>query len=406
MSSPTFNALRFRALGPASASGPRNQHRGRPTQSGALLYRRRFGWRVADQQQRDQLDPVFDNEGSYSIGTVALDPKNPSTVWVGTGENNSQRSVSWGDGIYRSDDNGRTWRNLGSEDSSTSPNRDRSAGFERGIGCVARAVVGCGRRARHFQNHRRRQDLEERPENQREHRRDGYRAGSDESRYADRGQLPAASPPVDADRRRAESAIYKSDDAGEHWRRIRSGLPQGDIGRIGLTYSPAQRSCSTPRSKAANNQSAIYRSADGGESWERRAAFEGIPMYYGQIVADPKDPEKFYFGDTNMRVSDDGGRTLRALGDRNKHVDSHTIWIDPQHTDHLLVGCDGGLYESYDGGQFWEYKPNLPTLQFYDVEVDNSKPYYYVYGGTQDNASLGGPHAIAAPTAFRIRIGS
>ncbi len=120
-------------------------------------------------------------------------------------------------------------------------------------------------------------------------------------------------------------------------------------------------------------------------------ALESIPMYFGQIIADPKDPLKIYAGDVNFRVSDDGGKTLRVLGDRNKHVDSHTVWIDPARTSHLLVGCDGGVYESYDGGDYWQFKANLPTLQFYDVDADNSKPFYYVYGGTQDNASLGGP---------------
>ena len=116
-------------------------------------------------------------------------------------------------------------------------------------------------------------------------------------------------------------------------------------------------------------------------------------MYYGQIVADPKNPEKFYAADTNFRVSDDGGRTIRVLGDRNKHVDSHTIWVDPRNTDHIFVGCDSGIYESYDGGQFWQFKANLPTLQFYDVDIDYAKPFYNVYGGTQDNFSWGGPAA-------------
>ncbi len=106
-----------------------------------------------------------------------------------------------------------------------------------------------------------------------------------------------------------------------------------------------------------------------------------------------RTPEKFYAADTSFRVSDDGGRTIRALGDRNKHVDSHTIWVDPRNTDHIFVGCDGGVYESFDGGQFWQFKANLPTLQFYDVDVDYAKPFYHVYGGTQDNFSWGGPAA-------------
>lgn len=394
MSTATFNGLRLRSIGPAAASGRVTAFAVNPENPVQYFVAVASGgvWKTSN--NGITWTPVFDNEGSYSIGTVTLDPKNPNTVWVGTGENNSQRSVSWGDGVYRSDDGGRTWRNLGLK---TSGHIARIVIDPRDSNVVYVASQGPlwapGGDRGVFKTT------------------DGGKTWKNVLTISETtGVTDIAMDPTNPDRLLAasyqrarhqwtlidggpESGIYKSDDAGNTWQRIRGGLPMGDLGRIGLAFSPAQPHLVYAKIEAANNQSAIYRSVDSGESWERRVAFEGTPMYYGQIIADPKNPDKFYTGDTNLRVSEDGGRTLRPLGDRNKHVDSHTVWIDPRNTDHIYVGCDGGIYESYDGGQFWEFKANLPTLQFYDVDVDYAKPFYNVYGGTQDNASLGGPSA-------------
>ncbi|HTS78230.1 MAG TPA: hypothetical protein VMG40_18605 [Bryobacteraceae bacterium] len=389
-----FSGLRLRSIGPASASGRVTSFAVNPENPAEYYVGVASGgvWKTLN--NGITWTPVFDNEGSYSIGTVTLDPKNPSTVWVGTGENNSQRSVSWGDGIYRSDDGGRSWRHLGLENSqhiariAIDP-RDSSVVYVASQG----PLWSSGGDRGVFKTT------------------DGGKTWKNVLTISENtGVTDIAIDPTDPDRLLAasyqrarrqwtlidggpESEIYKSDDAGKTWRRVRAGLPQGDVGRIGVTFSPAQAHLVYAKIEASNNQSGFYVSHDSGESWERRAAFEGTPMYYGQIIADPKNPEKFYAGDTNFRVSDDGGRTVRILGDRNKHVDSHTIWIDPRNTDHIFVGCDGGVYESWDGGQFWNFKANLPTLQFYDVDVDYAKPFYNVYGGTQDNFSWGGPSA-------------
>ena len=389
-----FSGLRLRSIGPASASGRVTSFAVNPENSAQYFVGVASGgvWRTVN--DGITWTPVFDNEGSYSIGTVTLDPKNPSTVWVGTGENNSQRSVNWGDGIYRSDDGGRSWRNLGLKNSQHIARividpRDSnvvyvasqgplwSSGGDRGVfkttdgGKTWKNVLTISENTGAT-------DIAIDPMNPDRLLAASYQRARHQWTLIDGGP---------------ESAIYKSGDAGNTWKRIRAGLPQGDLGRIGIAFSPAEPHLVYAKIEAANNQSAFYRSLDSGESWERRAAFEGTPMYYGQIIADPKNPEKFYAGDTNLRVSDDGGRTVRPLGDRSKHVDSHTVWIDPRNTDHLLVGCDGGIYETYDGGQFWAFKANLPTLQFYDVDVDYAKPFYNVYGGTQDNSSVGGPSA-------------
>ena len=389
-----FGGLRLRSIGPASASGRVTSFAVNPENPAQYFVGVASGgvWKTVN--NGITWTPVFENEGSYSIGTVTLDPKNPSTVWVGTGENNSQRSVNWGDGIYRSDDSGRSWRNLGFKDSQHIARividpRDSNVVYVASQGPLwspggDRGVFKTTDGGKTWKNvltiseYTGVTDIAIDPSNP-----DRLLAASYQ-RQRHQWTLIDGGP---------ESAIYKSDDAGGSWKRIRAGLPQGDLGRIGISFSPAQPRLVYAKIEASNNQSAFYRSTDSGESWERRAAFEGTPMYYGQIVADPKNPEKFYAADTNFRVSDDGGRTIRVLGDRNKHVDSHTIWVDPRNTDHIFVGCDGGIYESYDGGQFWQFKANLPTLQFYDVDVDYAKPFYNVYGGTQDNFSWGGPTA-------------
>ena len=188
-----------------------------------------------------------------------------------------------------------------------------------------------------------------------------------------------------------ESAIYKSTDAGATWNRLRAGLPPGDMGRIGLAISPVDSNVIYATIESGDRRGGIFRSNDRGGSWEKRNDFDAGAMYYARIVADPKDVDRIYIMNVFLMVSDDGGRTVRRLGERSKHVDNHEIWIDPGNTDHYLVGCDGGVYESHDRGLNWHFKANLPIPQFYDITTDNATPFYNVYGGTQDNYSFGGP---------------
>ena len=337
--------------------------------------------------------PVFDNEESYSIGFVTLDPKNPSTVWVGSGENNSQRSVSWGDGVYRSDDDGRTWRNMGLKKSEHIARilidpRDSNVVFVASQG----PLWGPGGERGLFKST------------------DGGKTWKNILTISENtGVTDLIFEPGNPDvmyaaayqRRRhvwtlidggPESAIYKSTDAGATWNKLRGGLPGGDVGRIGLGVSPAKPSLIYAEIEAANQGGGVYASEDRGATWEKRDTFtSSSPQYYSTIFVDPKNAERIYVMDTNIMTSDDGGRTERTLGTRSKHVDNHVVWIDPDETDHLMVGCDGGLYESFDRGESWIFKENLPLGQFYDVTADSSAPFYYVYGGTQDNSSVGGP---------------
>jgi photosystem II stability/assembly factor-like uncharacterized protein len=336
--------------------------------------------------------PIFDDQGSYSIGTVVLDPKNPSTVWVGTGENNSQRSVGYGDGVYRSDDGGKTWKHLGLK---RSEHIGKIALDPRNSQVVYVAAQG-----------------------------PLWGPGGDRGLYksSDGGQTwekllnisentgvtdfildprnPDTIIAAAYQRRRhvwtlinggPESALHKSTDGGKTWRKLKQGLPNVELGRIGLAYAPTNPDIIYATIEAADKQGGIFRSLDRGETWEKRNDFDQQAQYYGQIDVDPVNPERIYVQNVLIQISDDGGKTLRPLGEKYKHVDSHVIWIDPKDPSFYRVGCDGGIYESFDRAANWRMIDNLPVTQFYDVTCDHQVPFYHVYGGTQDNNTLGGP---------------
>ncbi len=392
MSSGTFSGLKFRSIGPAVTSGRVNGFAVDPNDRAKYYVAVASGgvWKTVN--AGTTWTPVFDTQGSYSIGAIALDPNNSATVWVGTGEYNAQRSVGYGDGVYRSDDGGKSWKNMGLKTSEhigkiVIDPRDSnvvfvaaqgplwSAGGERGLykttdgGKTWKAVITVSENTGVT-------DVVMDPSNP-------------DTMYAAAWQ-----------RRRhfytlvnggPESAMYKSTDGGNTWTKLRSGLPPGDLGRIGIDVSPVDTNIVYATVEASGNLSGIFRSKDRGATWEKMSPNIAQAMYYGQVIADPKDVDRVYIPNVIFQVSDDGGRTQKPLGERLKHVDNHAIWIDPKNTDYYLVGSDGGIYESFDRGENWNFKANLPVAQFYDVAVDNNAPFYYIYGGTQDNNSLGGP---------------
>jgi photosystem II stability/assembly factor-like uncharacterized protein len=392
LSPQSLTGLRLRGIGPALTSGRVVDLAVHPADHHHYYVAAASGgvWKTIN--SGTTWTPVFDAQGSYSIGCLALDPKDPSVVWVGTGENNSQRSVSYGDGVYKSVDGGKSWRKVGLEKSEhigrilIDP-RNSDVVYVAAQGPLwgpggDRGLYKSGDGGKTWKN------ILQISEN------------TGVTDLAIDHQNPDILYAASWQRRRhvftlinggPESAIYKSTDAGATWNKLRSGLPNGDLGRIGLAVSPVDPNVVYATIEATGNLSGIFRSSDKGATWVRMNPSIAQGMYYGQIICDPKDVDRIYVPNVIMMVSDDGGRTLRPLGERSKHVDNHAIWINPNNTNHYLVGCDGGVYESFDRGQYWHFKANLPIAQFYDVTVDQAAPFYHVYGGTQDNFSLGGP---------------
>ncbi len=390
----TFAGLALRGIGPAVTSGRIVDVAIHPDQPSVWWVASASGGVWKSDNAGTTWTPVFDGQGSYSIGCLAIDPGNPNVVWVGTGENNSQRSVSYGDGVYKTEDGGKTWTDLGLKDSQhigkiVIDPRDTDVVYVAAQGPL-------------------------------------WNAGGDRGLYKttdggaswtkvldiskDTGVTDIAMDPRDPDtlyaasyqrRRRVwtlidggpESAIYKSTDAGAHWKKLTNGLPMTDMGRIGLAVAPSEPDVVYATIEAARDAGGLYRSTDRGESWEMRSDYlSSSPQYYQELFVDPQDADRVYSMDTFMMVTDDGGASFHPAGEHDKHVDNHALWIDPENSDHLINGNDGGLYESFDRAQTWTFFPNLPVTQFYKLGLDNAKPFYNVYGGTQDNFSLGGPN--------------
>jgi len=393
MSSSTFSGLELRSIGPAINSGRVSDLAVHPDAHHIVYMATASGnlWKTVN--AGITWEPIFDKEGSYAIGCVTLDPTNPNVVWVGTGENNSQRSVAFGDGVYKSLDGGQNWKNVGLEDSehigmiAIDP-RDSNvvyvaaqgplwrSGGERGVYKTTDGGESWVR-VLHISDDTGVNEVHMDPRNPDVLYVSSYQRRRHVWTLIDGGP---------------ESAIYKSTDAGATWRKITEGLPEVDMGKIGLTVSPADPDVIYAIIEAQRDKGGTFRSTDRGESWSKRSDYvSGSPQYYNELVADPKDPDRVYSMDTFLHVSLDGGKTFKKVGEKKKHVDNHAMWIDPDNTDHFLIGCDGGIYDTYDGGTSYRFFENLPITQFYRVSVDNSKPFYYVYGGTQDNNSMGGP---------------
>lgn len=388
----SLSGLQFRSIGPAQPSGRISDFAVNPNNTKEYYVAVSSGgvWKTVN--SGTTYTPIFDGEGSYSIGCVTLDPNNPSVVWVGSGENNNQRSVAYGDGIYKSEDGGKSWKNMGLRNSEhigkiliDPRNSDViyvaaigplwSKGGERGVykstdgGKSWNAVLT-------VDEHTGINDIVMDPRDPDLIYASAYQRRRHVFTYLGGGP---------------GSGMYKTTDGGANWEKINTGLPKVDMGRIGLAIAPSNPETIYAIVEAAQGKGGFYKSTNRGASWVKQGGYSSSGNYYQEIVVDPNDEETIYGMNTWIQVSKDGGKSFKVLGEDSKHVDNHCMWIDPEDSDHFMAGCDGGIYESWDGAKTWQYKANLPVTQFYKVALDNAYPFYNVYGGTQDNASLGGP---------------
>ncbi len=392
MSSATFNGLKLRSIGPAFTSGRIVALAVDPNDRAHYYVGAASGGVWETYNDGTSWTPVFEHEPVYSIGAITMDPKNPFVVWVGTGEANSQRSVGYGDGVYKTEDGGKNWTNMGLKNSEhigkilIDPRNSNvvfvaaqgplwGSGGDRGLykttdgGKTWKNVLNISENTGV-------NDVEMDPTNPNIMYASAYERRRHAWGFIDGGP---------------ESGIYKSTDGGETWAKLTHGLPGVDMGKIGLAVSPVKPNILYATIEAAKGMGGIFRSTDYGETWEKRNSYNETAMYYATIYADPQNVNRIYLMGTYLMYSDNGGKSMEHINEKWKHVDSHVMYIDPKDPDYYLVGCDGGLYESYDRAENWNFKSNLPITQFYDVDVDNSMPFFYVYGGTQDNNSVGGP---------------
>ena len=389
-------ALPFRSIGPSLMSGRIADIAVHPTAPGTWYVAVGSGgvWKTTN--AGTTWTPLFDDQTSYSIGEITLDPTNPDVVWVGTGENVSGRHVGWGDGVYRSRDAGRTWQRMGLPRSEhigrilIDP-RDGNrilvaaegplwaAGGERGVyrstdgGTTWTPVLQIDENTGVT-------DLEFDPSNP-----DVVYAAAYQRRRHVWGFL-AGGP---------GSGLWKSVDNGKTWRRLKTGLPGGDMGKIGLAVTPADPARVYATIEAGEEERGFYRSRDRGESWERQNDYISGgtgPHYYQELEASPLDADRVYQMDVFLHVTRNGGATMETLETgHDKHSDNHALWIDPANGDHLLVGTDAGLYETFDEGRTFRHFPNLPVPQIYKVALSNREPFFDVLIGLQDQGTLHGP---------------
>lgn len=391
LTSSTFSGLKFRGIGPAFTSGRIADIVVNPQNHSEYYVAVASGgiWKTTNNGTTWQV--LADTIQAYAMGVVVLDPTNPNVVWLGTGENNHQRALGYGCGLYKSTDGGQSWSYKGLKDSRQiggividpkNPNTVYVAaegsvwgpGGERGL----YKTTDGGKTWNKILNISENTGVNNVVMDPRDS--NVLYATSEQRRrhiFTKIGGGP-------------ESAVYKTTDAGATWEKIVSGLPGSDKGGMGIAISPVNPDVVYLIVEAAEG-GGFFRSVNRGASWEKMSSYNASGQYYNKIYCDPVDVDKIFSMDTYTQVTEDGGKTWKALGNDGRHVDDHALWIDPNDTKHFIIGGDGGIYETFDNGKTWNFKANLPITQFYRVNVDNDFPFYNVYGGTQDNNSFGGP---------------
>jgi photosystem II stability/assembly factor-like uncharacterized protein len=392
LKSDQVSGLKFRSIGPAFTSGRIADFAVNPKNHSEYYVAAASGhiWKTVN--NGTTFEPVFDNYGAYSIGCLAMDQKNPNVVWAGTGENNHQRALGYGDGVYKTVDGGKSWKNMGLKESrqigmiAIDPRNSNivfvaaegsvwGPGGDRGL---YRTTDGgtTWEKVLNISENTGVNNVVINPANP-----DIMFATSEQRRRHVHTKIGGG----------PETAVYKSEDSGKNWRKLESGIPGVDKGGMGIAISPVNPDIVYIMLEAALDNSGFYRSTDLGESWAKMSDHHDAGQYYNEIYCDPKIADKVYSTETVSAYTEDGGKTWKDVGNNDRHVDDHAIWIDPDNTHHFMIGGDGGVYETFDAGATYIHKTNLPVTQFYRVAVDNTEPFYWVYGGTQDNSSFGGP---------------
>lgn len=396
LSSGTFNAFKLRGIGPAFMSGRIADIAIVPDDPATWYVAVGSGGVWKTENAGTTWTSLFDGQGSYSIGSLALDPSDPSRIWVGTGENHGGRHLAYGDGIYLSEDGGKTWKNMGlkqserigkiivhPEDSNTvwvaAQGPVWSAGGERGVYKTTDGGETWEQVLTSENGHTGAGDMMIDPSNPDRLYATTWQRHRTVAAYVGGGP---------------ESGIWRSEDGGETWNKLKTGLPKGNMGKIGITISPMQPDVVYAAIELDRREGGIWRSTDRGSSWTKMSdtVSGGTgPHYYQELYASPHFFDRIYLMSNTSQISNDGGKTFAPLNNELKHVDDHALAFRPDDPDYVLFGSDGGLYESYDHTKTWRFINNLPVTQFYKVAVDDAEPFYYVYGGTQDNNSQGGP---------------
>jgi photosystem II stability/assembly factor-like uncharacterized protein len=402
----SLDAFSFRNVGPAFLSGRIADIAIHPKNESIWYVAVGSGGVWKTQNAGTTWTPIFDDESTYTTGCITLDPSNPEIVWVGSGENVGGRHVAYGDGVYRSIDGGKNWKNMGLKKSEhiseiiVHPHNSDivwvasqgplwSKGGERGLYKTTNGGISW---SRVLGNNEWTgvTDIMIDP-------RDSnilYAATWDRHRTV--AALMGGGP---------GTAIYRSDDGGDTWKILKNGLPNnpdsnGDgiideedlpssnMGKIGLAISPQNPDVIYAAIELDRTKGGVYRSEDRGETWDKMSdtVSGGTgPHYYQELYASPHKFDRLYLMNVRVLTSEDGGKTFVQLKEKNKHSDNHAIVFKKDDPNYIMIGTDAGIYESFDLAETWRYIKNLPLTQFYKVAVNNAEPFYHIFGGTQDN---------------------